>query len=113
MPALTQDPPSIGAQHYALIAGPYAVTLTVPAPRGRLTVGIADRSMDMAVSGAKVSLQVSGMGVPSIPVPMPAVAGPHGTVAGQYAATVALMPGAYIIAIDINGKRASAHVRIW
>ena len=103
--------PEIDTQHYRASADPYVITLTVQT-HGRFTVSVADRAMGMAVAGARVSLRFNGMDGSSGPVPVPAVNGPKGRIAGLYATTVGLMPGAYVVGIDVNGGAANAHIHI-
>jgi hypothetical protein len=109
MPGMSQAAPSMHTQHYAGAAGPYALTLTV-LPGGRFMVGVADRAMGMPVAGAHVSLRFSGMGAPGNPVPAPALSAPAGQLAGRYATTLRLMPGAYAVRIDVNGSLATMRV---
>jgi hypothetical protein len=111
MVSMGQAAPSTGPRHYSAVAGPYALMLSV-LPRGRFTVGVTDRVMGMAVSGARITLRFSGMGAPRTAVVVPVLSGPHGRIAGRYATIVGLMPGAYTVRIESNGSAATVHIHL-
>jgi len=108
---MTQAATSMGTQHYTVVAGPYILAVTMQ-PHGRFTVGVTSGTMGMAVAGARVSLWFSGMGAPRNPVAVPALSEPNGRIAGRYAATVRLMPGAYVVSIDVDGSVGIMHIHL-
>ncbi len=111
MVGMTQTAPSPGMHHYTAVAGPYALTLTVR-PQGRFTVGVADRATGIAVARVRVFLRFSGMGAPRSPVAVPALSEPNGRIAGRYATTVRLMPGAYVVRINVDGRVGAVRIHL-
>lgn len=103
MTGMTPAASSPGMQRYPAVARPYALTLT-GRPQGRFTMGVADRARGMAAARARVSLRFSGTGALTSPMAAPALNAPNGRIVGRYATTVTLMPGAYVVRIDVDGR---------
>ena len=111
MAGMTQRASSPGMHRYTAAAGPYALTLTVR-PQGRFTVDVADGAMGMAAAEARVSLRFSGMSAPRSPVDVATLSEPNGRIAGRYATTVRLMPGTYIVRIDVDGHVGAVRIHL-
>jgi predicted metal-binding membrane protein len=110
MARMVPTAPAYSVRHAAVVAGPYAIALTV-SRHGRVTVDVADRAMGRAVTGARVSMRVSGMTGPITMLLRP-LGRSQGSISGRYAATIGLMPGRYAVTLDVNGRTAALPVHI-
>jgi hypothetical protein len=78
----------------------------------RFEMVVTDRAPGMGVHAGHLSLHIAGMTAPTTPLALMPFAEHGSTASRSYAAQVRLMPGAYTVVIDVDGRAAALPIRI-